>query len=66
MKPEQDFLGELLGHYEHDVARALDSGSWDWRVVKRDGRGLMGVNDMRSDRINLVVGMGIVLEAYWG
>lgn len=61
-----DFAKLLVGLPADFAADCATDVGAVWRVVEQDGEPLMGTKDYRVDRINVVIGEGVVLEAHNG
>lgn len=61
-----DFAKLLVGLPADFAAGCVTDVGALWRVVEQDGEPLMGTKDYRIDRINVVIGGGVVLEAHNG
>jgi hypothetical protein len=50
----------LVGLTEAEAERMAVDAGWGFRVVERDGEGLARTDDLRLDRVNVVVTGGVV------
>jgi len=61
-----DFAKLLVGLPADFAADCVIEVGAVWRVVEQDGEPVMGTKDYRIDRVNVVIGEGVVLEAHNG
>ena len=62
------FTDELVSNGVDEVTAAeqIESAGFTYRVVMIEGEGLPATMDYRTDRINLTLENGIVVDATWG
>lgn len=65
-KVPQVFLDCLLGLTEDEARDRCTSAGLRMRVRRIDGKGMVGTNDFRNDRVNVHLDRGLVTKAHPG
>lgn len=64
--PEKGILTKIVGLTEKKGKKLAQEAGWAFRVVSRDGEGMIVTMDLRNDRINAYITKGKITSVYVG
>ena len=63
---EENYLLDLYGRSKQNAISKIQEDDFSWRIVKEDAISYVMTNDLKVDRINLIIMNNIVVDASRG